>query len=134
MKAVLDTNIFISGIHWAGSSQKILRSWFLGRFTLVSSMPIIEEIVATLISFKITMESEDILRWESIIIEKSLLVTPKEKVSIVKRDPDDDKFIEAALEGNADYIVSMDKHLLEIEEHKGIKIITPNEFLKLIDF
>jgi len=56
VKAVLDTNVFISGIHWSGVSEKILRAWFLGKFELVSSIPIIEELKKTLISFKIPLD------------------------------------------------------------------------------
>ena len=48
----------------------------------------------------------------------------------MKDDPDDNKFIEAALEGKAEYIVTQDNHLLKIKEFKGIKIISPEEFIK----
>ena len=59
---------------------------------------------------------------------------PKEKLNVVKNDPDDDKFIEAAVEGDCDCIVSKDKkHLLKLKEFRGIKIISPEEFLKIIN-
>ena len=58
---------------------------------------------------------------------------PKIKLNIVKDDPDDNKFFETALAGKADYIVSQDKrHVLKIREYKGIKTISPEEFMKLI--
>ena len=131
IKAVLDTNVFVSGIHWTGASEKVLRLLFLDKFKLVSSAETIGEFVKIMASFKIPMKNEDILWWESLILEKSELVVPNKKINIVKDDPDDNKFIEAALEGNADYIVTQDKHLLKIKEFKGIKIITPEEFNKL---
>ena len=132
MRIVLDTNIFVSGIHWTGSSEKILRIWMEGKFELVSSLPIIEEIVRVLANFKVPLDAEDILWWESLILEKSILVIPTEEVEIVKNDPDDNKFIEAALEAKADFIVSQDKHLLVIKEYQRIKIVHPEEFLKLL--
>ena len=49
---------------------------------------------------------------------------------VVERDPDDDKFIECAVVGNADCIVSRDKHLLDIKRYRAIEIITPDELLK----
>jgi len=104
MRIVLDTNVFVSGIHWAGSSEKVLRAWMNEDFELVSSLPIIEELIRILLSFKIPLDPEDISWWESLILEKSILVIPTEKVDVVK-DPEDNKFIEAALEGKADYIV-----------------------------
>ncbi len=132
MKVVLDTNIFVSGIHWSGSSEKILRAWMEGKFELVSSLPIIKEVMRVLMSFKITLEADDLSWWESLLLEKSLIVVPTEEVDIIKNDPDDNKFIEAALEAKAEFIVSQDKHLLLVKEYQGIKIIHPEDFLKLL--
>lgn len=51
---------------------------------------------------------------------------------MVKEDPDDDKFIAAAIEGRADYIVNRDKPLLNIKEYHGIKMISPTDFTHLL--
>lgn len=56
-----------------------------------------------------------------------LIVTPKIKVDAVKEDPDDNKIIECALESNAEYIISYDKHLLKLKEYQRIKIVRPEE-------
>ena len=61
----------------------------------------------------------------------SYLVPGTTKVEVV-RDPDDDKIIVAAVEGNADYIISRDKDLLDLKEYQGIKIITPEEFMRIL--
>ena len=132
IRAVLDTNVFVSGIHWFGPSEKVLRLWFLNRFKLISSTEIVGEFVKIMTSFKIPMKIEDILWWESLTLEKSEFVVPNKRIEIVKDDPDDDKFIEAALEGKADYIVTQDRHLLKIKEFRKIKIITPEEFIELL--
>ena len=107
-------------------------AWFSGKFTLISSLPILEELVSTLKSFKIPLEIEDIQWWESLIVSKSGMVSPKVAVSIVKKDPDDNKFIEAAIEGQAEFIVSQDRHLLDIKEYRTIQIVSPKEFLEVI--
>ena len=131
MRVVWDTNVFVSGIHWAGSSEKILRAWMDREFELVSSLPIIEELLRILMSFKVPLEPDDISWWESLILEKSIIVVPAEKLDIVT-DPDDNKFVEAALEGEAKYIVSQDKHLLILKKYHGVNVLHPNEFLKLL--
>lgn len=131
MRVVLDTNVFISGIHWTGSSEKILRAWMNKEFELVSSLPIIDELVRILMSLKVPLDPDDISWWESLILEKSVIVVPIEKVDIVT-DPDDNKFVEAALEGKAEYIVSQDKHLLVLKEYREIKVLHPDEFLELL--
>ena len=88
------------------------------QFGHVSSVPIIDEVVRVLMAFKVPLEPEDISWWESLILEKSSLVFPGEHLEVVKNDPDDNKFIEAAVEGNAQYIVSQDRHLLDIKEYR----------------
>ena len=131
MRVVLDTNVFISGIHWNGSSEKIIRAWMNKDFDLVSSLPIIKELVRILMSFKVPLDLDDISWWESLILEKAILVVPTEKINIVT-DPDDNKFVEAALEGEAQYIVSKDKHLLILKEYGGIKVLHPDDFFGLL--
>lgn len=75
------------------------------------------------------MEKELINEWQNLIIENATIIQTTEKVNIITQDPDDNKFIEAAIAGKADYIISQDKHLLNLKEYNGIKIIIPEEFL-----
>ena len=65
------------------------------------------------------------------IISISSIVEPKQKFDVCK-DPKDNMVLECAFEGKADYIVTQDKHLLQLCEFKGIKIATPKQFLVLI--
>jgi len=53
------------------------------------------------------------------------------RVNVIERDPSDNKFLEAALEAKADFIITGDHHLLELREFRGVKILSPSEFLKL---
>ena len=132
MKIVLDTNIFISGIFWSGDSEKILYDWGNEKYELVMSTEIIREIIETLMDFKIQLPINMLLLWISILSMKSKIVEPIQKIDIVKDDADDNKFIEAAVEGKADYVVTQDNHLLKIKEFEGIKILTPKEFLEIV--
>ena len=132
MRVILDTNIFISGIFWDGNyCSEIIGAWKENRFTLVSSLEIIEEVVRTLKTFKIRMDDTMIEEWRRIILENAIIVAPIEKVKVVVDDPDDNKFLDAAIAGDVQYIVSQDKHLLKIQKFRSFKIITPEEFLKL---
>ena len=131
MKVVLDTNIFISGIFWKGSSDKVITNWREGKFTLVTSLEAVSEIIKVLKDFKIKLSDEMIKEWVDLIVRNSMIVEPKEKIDAVKDDPKDNIFIETAVAGNVDYIVSQDNHLLKLKEFRGIKIITPEEFNKI---
>ena len=134
MRIVADTNIFISGIFWEGNfSSKVISLWRNRKIDLISSVPIIEELVSNLKGFKIKMDEETVQEWENMILENAVLVEPEEKIDIVKDDSDDNKFIEAAVTGKASYIVTQDNHLLKIKEFRGIKILTPKEFLNEIN-
>ena len=128
MKSVLDTNVFISGIFWIGASNKVILNWKEGKFTLVTSLKTISELVKVLKDFKIKLPDEMIEEWIDLIVRNSIIAEPKEKIEAVKDDPKDNIFIETAVAGNADYIVTQDNHLLKLKEFGGIKILTPEEF------
>lgn len=120
MKVVLDTNIFVSGIFWKGDSNRIILCWKNNKFTLVTSMDTIYELIRILNDFKIKMPEEMISEWVGLIIRKSLVVEIIERIEIVKNDPKDNMFVETAVSGGADYIVSQDRHLLKIKEFRGV--------------
>ena len=133
MRVILDTNVFVSGIFWEGNfCSQIIDKWKNKKFELVSSTDILEEFVETLRNFKIQMSDEMIEEWRNLIIESSVIINPKIKLNVIKEDPDDNKFLEAGISGNADLIISQDKHLLKLKEYQGIKIVSPEEALLLI--
>jgi len=131
MKIVLDTNIFVSGIFWKGSSNKIITNWKEGKFILVTSLEAVSEIIKVLKDFKIKLSDDMVKEWVDLIVRNSIIVEPKERISIVKDDPKDNIFIETAVAGNVDYLISQDNHLLKLKEFRGIKIIAPEEFNKM---
>ena len=132
IRIVVDTNVFLSGIFWKGNfSSKIIDLWRDRKVDLISSISIIDELIRNLKGFKIKMDEDIVQEWENMILENSFLVEPEEKIDIIKDDFDDNKFIEAAVAGEAEYIVTQDNHLLKIKEFKSIKIITPKEFLDI---
>lgn len=133
MRIVLDTNVFISGIYWRGNfCYQILEAWRFRKFTLISSLPIIEELIKTMGAFKISTDSEIINDWKEMILENAVIVKPDEKLDLVKTHPDDNKFFEAAVAGDVQFIISQDHHLLRVCDFQGIRVISPEEFCGLI--
>ncbi|HKZ40491.1 MAG TPA: putative toxin-antitoxin system toxin component, PIN family [Candidatus Hodarchaeales archaeon] len=133
MRVVLDTNIFVSGIHWPGASAQVMSAWFDDQFILVSSYPLIKEFRRILGNFKKPLSVEDMEWWENLIYERADMVIPTRQIFAVKDDPYDDKFIEAAVEGKADYIVTQDGHLLALKQYGTCLIVNPEEFPKKIE-
>jgi predicted nucleic acid-binding protein len=65
-------------------------------------------------------------------LEGAEVVSPQTRITRITEDPTDNRVLEAAVEGQADYIVSGDGHLLDLREHDGIPIVTPRDFLAIL--
>ena len=129
MKIVVDTNVLVSGVFFHGYPRMIVESIVEKKFEACASIEIIteyREIIHEMIKRKQGKLSESIL---NPFIENLSIVLPSSKVDVC-RDPDDNKFIECALDGKALYIVSGDKDLLVLEKYKDIQIITAKEFVE----
>ena len=128
-KAVLDTNVIISGMLFPGSlPQKILECAIIGEFDAVTSPSLLEELQRTLIrrfGFS-TEEGKDAKEF----FEKICTVAePSEIPEVVAADRDDDNLFAAAICGNAKIIVSGDKKVRAIKRFGGIDVYSPREFL-----
>jgi uncharacterized protein len=130
MKAVIDTNIFVSSF-FGGNPRKIIDRWKTGELTLCLSAPILEEYAAVL--RRLGLEGEDELRELLDLFAKSpyvLFTAGTPRLSVVLSDPADDKFIECAVALKADLVITGDAALLKIDDFAGIRIINPTDFLK----
>lgn len=129
MKLVIDTNVVISGIFWKGPPNKILIDWFDGKYEVFISAAILTEYDKVLKRMKSGLTPEEIQEWIELIITHSSITAPLEQLNIIEDDPDDNKFLECAIAAEADFIISGDKHLLNLGQYKDIKVLSPAEFL-----
>lgn len=129
MKVVLDTNVLISATLWEGSAaQKVVHHFIETDVEIFTTVEILTEMKKVLtMEFEYTKEKADYVIGKISFFLK--LVEPKRKITAVEKDCDDDKILECAVEANAGYILSYDKHLLELKQFEGIKIVKPEEFL-----
>ena len=133
MKIVFDTNVIISGLGWPGRERELLLMAASDRFELILSYEILKELIGVLQRDKFReLDSKKILRFINILIEISTVVVPIKRYKIVSDDPDDNIILDCAVEAKVDYIVSGDSHLLKLKEFKGIKILKPIEFEKIV--
>ena len=126
---VVDTNIFVSSF-FGGNPRQIIDLWKKGDIILCLSKEILDEYIEVLqrIGLKDENEIEELLSLFSKGI--NILFTTKTPHIRVVDDPDDDKFIECAVALKAEVIITGDKALRGIEGYIGIKIVSPQEFLK----
>ncbi len=101
---------------------------------LIVSKPIIEELERILLTDeKFGMEREDVALYTKIILSNADLVAPDFTLNVIEKDPADDRILECAVGGDADYLVSGNKHLLEVREFQGIKIVTSKQMLEIFE-
>lgn len=132
MKLVLDTNTLVSAMGWDGPPARILRACRAGRFFLVTSPDLLEELtrVLTYPKLRLIAQHQDlpqILEW---LHAPERVVLPRRRVQVVTIDPADDRVLEAAVEGHAEAIVSGDEHLLALKAFEGISILTATAFCR----
>jgi len=128
-KVVLDTNVYISALAFGGKPLDILIWAEVGLFELFVSSAILFELREKLVQKFGWSEKRTRLAIER-IFNIAKVVVPQMKIRECL-DPDDDKILECAVEAGADYIVTGDKrHLLKFKEFRGIRIISPAEFLQ----
>ncbi|MFP9062513.1 putative toxin-antitoxin system toxin component, PIN family [Natrialbaceae archaeon A-chndr2] len=134
MRAVLDTNVLISSVISTGTPHEVVVAGFNGEYQIVVSVATLMEFRETLLKYpdRFQMEKEDIQKEVETVRYFAEFVEPNEEITAVVDDPDDDKFLEAAIAGNVDYLVSGDKHLLTLESFRGIEIVTPRTFYTLL--
>jgi len=126
--AVLDTNILISATFWTGPPYEITILAISKKITVCTSIELLDE-YARILKRDFNQDQKQIEEKIEAILKFSKTVNPTTKINEIKEDPQDNKVLEAAVEAEADYIVSGDKHLLKLKEFKGIKIVKAKEFL-----
>lgn len=132
MRVVLDTNILISATMWDNSvSNKLMRALAEKDIEIFTSYDILEE-YKKVIRRDFKYEEEDINKIILELLSYMQVIEPITKIKIILKDPDDNMIIECAADSNSDFIISYNKHLLEIEEYEGIKVLTPEEFLEML--
>ena len=129
-KVVIDTNVFISGLNFTGKPSEILELFINDEIEVYISPFILRE-VEKILREKFEWAKEQIKRILNRIKRNAIQVQPKIKISVIKEKDDDNRILECAVEGEAQYILSGDKrHLLPLKEYQGIKILSPAEFSK----
>ena len=137
IRAVLDANVYVSAaVRPEGPPGQIIDR-FLRRnaFEIVMTQAIADEVLRALRYPKVRKyirSGLDPELWFEDIVVLSQLVTGEREFEGASKDPDDDKYIAAAIEGRAGFVVAGDSDLLDLNEHEGVRIVSPRRFLDLL--
>jgi len=129
LKVVIDTSVLIASL-WNTRSRSLVELWKEGKITLCASEAILKEYLYILPRFVLFRKGAEKLL--SLLKAKNniKMVRPFRRLKIIKEDPLDNKFLECAIEAKADYIISADKHLRNLGEYEGVKIVSSENFLR----
>ncbi len=136
LAVVIDTNVWISGVFFRrGIPASILRAWRDSRFEIVATAETLAELELKLREKASKFGADPALAEEWIAYVKTFArITPVTEIaSGVCRDPDDDKFLDAALSGRAEYIVSGDHDLQVLGEYQNVQVLSPRAFAELLE-
>ena len=130
MRVILDTNVFISGIFFAGPPYRILKAWRDGKVQLVISPEILEEYRRVSHALAKQFPAINLMPILEMVAVKAEAFPDQSLPRSVCIDPDDDKFLACAIASGTELIVSGDKALLETSGYAGINVLTPRSFVE----
>ena len=138
LKIVLDSNVFVSAlINPRGKPAQILNYVFESKVRLFTSPSIIEELERVLSYPKLVkrhgLEKQELKKFVSDLLSILSLVEGKKAIEVIAEDPADNNYLSCVVDAKADFIVSGDIHLLNLREYEGIQIITPAQFLEMLE-
>lgn len=132
IRAVLDTNVFVSVFLLPGRLNRLVGLILGKRFIWLISGEILEEYASVACRPLYRMSDDEMTALFYGVKEHAEWVRVRSSLSVIKQDPADDRFLACALDGRADWIVTGDRHLLALKEFNGIRIGPPSEFLKVL--
>ena len=128
MRAVADTNVYISALNFGGTPEEVLRLGRAGAIQLFISPSILKEIEGVLLR-KFHWSARNVREASAAIQEFAQLVRPRETIHLITEDEPDNRILECALEADADCVITGDRHLRQLKTFRGIPIVSPGEFI-----
>lgn len=129
MRAVVDTNVLVSGVFFGGLPAKVLEAWRDGRFDLVASADVLDEYRRVGDELARRFPAVSLSPFLALVVLEAEIVDAPDLPEPACSDPDDDKFFACAVAGRCRLIVSGDRHLLDASGSYGIDVVTPRQFL-----
>lgn len=133
MRIVLDTNVIISAVIRDGKPRRLFRLGLDGKYEILLSKKMMEEISSVLQRSKFKMTKDEVHHVVSMLAVTSEVVTVTSSFKAIKNDPDDDIIINTAYDGNANYIVTGDDDIRELQDFKGILVVSVDQMLKIFE-
>jgi uncharacterized protein len=128
VRVTLDTNIYVSALHFGGKPMQLLQMGLEGEIDIAISQPILDETLRVLRE-KFGWSDDDLRDAEAAISAATYRVAPTETLDVVEADPTDNRIVECAVASSSETIVSGDRHLLALGQFRGISVLRVGDFL-----
>ena len=133
MRVVIDANVYVNPLIFRGAPARTVDRWLSGEFVVLISEPILDEI-ARVTAYeelqKYARLRQNRKEFVQLLAEQAILVEPGETLTVVDADESDNPYVECAVAGGAQYLISGDLHLLDIGEYKAFAL-SPRPHLTL---
>lgn len=129
---VADTNILVSSIFWSGNPYRVVQKGVNQDIIIFTSSKLVDEL-KTVLKRDFHLEDQEIGDVVDSLMLFLHLTETSEKINAVKQDEKDNMVLECAVSCNADHIISGDSHLLDLNEYRGIKILSAKQFLDIVE-
>jgi uncharacterized protein len=132
-KVVIDSNVLVSAFGWHGTPEEVVRLATTGEISNFTSTEMLSELVRVVgypkMRFPESLQAEII----ETVFTSSSLVNMTEPLKVINSDPADNRVLECAVAACVDFIISGDRHLLDLKKFRDIEIVTPEDFLLNIE-
>lgn len=138
LRAVLDTNVFVSGLKDSKTPPgQILQFWKKNQFIVVTSPQLLAEIHEVLMRSPILSLLKQtptiVSKFIKLLIQRTFVTEGKLELDVLKNDPDDNMVLATAVEGQASHLVTGNTKHFPSDEYQGVKIVTPQEFISILN-
>ena len=130
-RVVLDTNVLVSALIDDGKPRKLVLE-LLDKYTVILSRQMLAELADVVSRNKFSVTSGQVDRFLNSLVRMSQLMSDIARFKVVFEDPDDDVVLNTAYTGRAEFIVTGDRHLLDLKKFKKTKIVTVNQMLEIL--
>lgn len=132
MRVVADTNVLVSALLFGGVSDQVFLAGLRGEIQLVTSDPLLKEL-ERILKNKFKLDVQLVRGVIEEVRNVAEVVEVSSHINVISHPEEDNRVLECAVDGKADFIVTGDtKHILPLKEFRGIRILTPSEFIKQI--
>jgi putative PIN family toxin of toxin-antitoxin system len=132
MTVVIDTNVVLSAILFGGKPRQVLEKAVSGSIELAVSEPLVTELQGVLQRPKFGLSAQLIRTILSEYGSIAIWKEPSEHFDVIPDDPSDNHFIDCAVAAKADYLITGDKHLLNLGVFRMTKIVGVDDFLDIL--